>query len=92
LTLSIVATGSGLRNATDSALSADRTASTVTVKVKMALSRNVHECIVPGAHERAGSVQGGHCTHGKRPDFSFVVTIEWSKRELCRWRKALTPP
>jgi hypothetical protein len=45
----MVATGSGLRNATESALSAESTASTVTVKVKMAFRRKVHECILPPA-------------------------------------------
>ena len=53
LTLSIVAMGSGLRKATDSAFSADSTAKTVTVKVKMAFSRNVHECMPPSCPCRA---------------------------------------
>ena len=47
VTLSIVAMGAGFKKATESALSADKTAKTVTVKVKMAFSRNVHECILP---------------------------------------------
>ena len=47
VTLSIVAMGAGFKKATERALSADKTAKTVTVKVKMAFSRNVHECILP---------------------------------------------
>ena len=44
-TLSMVAVGTGFRKATESAFRAESTASTVTVNVKMAFSRNVHECI-----------------------------------------------
>ena len=41
----MVAVGTGFRKATESAFRAESTASTVTVNVKMAFSRNVHECI-----------------------------------------------